>query len=188
MFDATFLEREKTAVHNEFQNYLQNDGWRSRGIVHLNSGSSHPIGKFWVGNLESLKNAKRTDLQEFYKKHYGADHMKIAITGPQSLSELVELATSHFSGIPRRNIEPVVFAVPEPQDLPLQIEATAATQEKTLDFYFRVKQPSVDRMRKEIAFLVALMSKKPHRSVVFDSDRKGIGFRCFSLGYHLSGV
>lgn len=160
LFDETFLEREKIAVHNEFQNYLQNDVWRFRRIIHFNSGASHPISKFWVGNLESLKNAKKTDLQEFYKKHYGADHMKIAITGPQPTSELVKLATAHFSEIPRRNIEPAVYAAPEPKDLPRQIEVMAATQEKTLDIYFAVKQPTVNWMRKEIAFLVSLLSKK----------------------------
>jgi insulysin len=160
LFDESFLEREKTAVHNEFQNYLQNDGWRFRRIMHLNAGASHPISKFWVGNLESLKNAKKADLQEFYNKHYGADHMKIAITGPQSTSELVKLATAHFSEIPRRNIEPAVFLAPEPQDLPRQIEVMAATEEKSLDFYFTVKQPTANWMRKEIRFLVRLLNKK----------------------------
>lgn len=198
LFDESFLEREKTAVHNEFQSYLQNDGWRCRRIKHLNSGSNHPISKFWVGNLESLKNAKKEDIQVFFNKHYGADHMKIAITGPQSTSELVKLVAAHFSEVPRKNIEPAVFFAPEPQDLPRQIEALAATQEKTLDLYFTVKQPTETSMRKEIRFLVDLLSKKHDGSLysilakkelitdVTASDAKYPGFSFVNIRLNLT--
>ncbi len=108
-FDARFVERELNAVNAEHQKNIQNDMRRIHRILKEISNPIHPYHNFGTGNLETLKgdddrNLLRSQLIDFFEKHYSSNVMKLVIVGKETLPELEALARKYFSGIRNKNL------------------------------------------------------------------------------------
>jgi insulysin len=103
-FNAEFVGREVSAVHNEAMRHVQNDFrrvWRVRQELY-EPGSIES--KFSTGNRDTLARATPAAVRAFYERHYSADRMALAIAGRASLDELEKLARSLFAAVPKRAV------------------------------------------------------------------------------------
>lgn len=102
--DADLVERERQAVHAEYTSNLKNDGRRSLAALKQVINPAHPLAKFAVGNEETLADREgdsvREDLWAFYRRHYHAGNMTLAVLGGESLDELEALVRQEFAGVP----------------------------------------------------------------------------------------
>ncbi len=106
LMDARYVEREKNAVHSEYQLKLKDDERRIGAAQKQGFNPRSPWSRFAVGNLETLADRPghpvRQDLLEFYRTHYSAGIMGLAVVGPQSLDELARWVEEKFAAVPDR--------------------------------------------------------------------------------------
>jgi len=142
LFTPEYVERERNAVHSEFESKRLEDGRRNYVADKLLMNPEHAWSMFSVGNLDTLSNDPsdpiRPDLIEFYERYYSANLMTAALIGPQPIAELEQLARKHFSLIADRNVEPYSDAADlyDLSKLPLQLDVKTvkAMQQLTISF------------------------------------------------------
>ena len=66
--DPAYVEREKNAVHSEYQMQYKADGWRARSKA--SNEPDHPFSQFSIGSLETLDGDVYSDLMTFFEEHY----------------------------------------------------------------------------------------------------------------------
>ena len=98
-----YIEREVHAVHNEHQKNLQSDPWRTYRIAALTSKAGHPRQKFATGTKETLKNANRGVVVDFYQRYYSANIMRLATISSLGLDEQEEQVRTLFADLPNHN-------------------------------------------------------------------------------------
>ncbi|XP_013394471.1 nardilysin [Lingula anatina] len=105
------VDREIKAVDSEFDMNLNSDSARKEQLLGSLAQPGHPMGKFMWGNSKSLKTdtaAQGIDiysrLQDFYRKHYSAHVMTLAVQSKDSLDNLEEWVTEIFSKVPNNNL------------------------------------------------------------------------------------
>lgn len=107
LFDAVYVDRERNAVHSEFQANLREDFRRSYDVYRSVVNPEHPDAKFNVGSLTTLADRKndlvRDDLLDFYKQHYSAEKMNLVLLGKESLGELRKFVKDRFALISYRD-------------------------------------------------------------------------------------
>jgi len=145
LFTPEFTEREITAVNNEAQRYLENDGrrlWQVRRELYAPGSSER---KFSTGNRETLAGTTREELLAFYRGHYSADRMALALIGRAPLDQLEAWARTYFSAIPRHDLPPIVreqkFLPPLPALRLAQIEPVKDVRQLGLEFALGPTRP-----------------------------------------------
>jgi len=141
-FDEAYVDREKNAVHAEFQSKLKDDFRRIFSAEKQAMNPEHPYAKFSTGNLDTLSDTAdskvRDDLLAFYKEHYSSDRMTLVLAGDYPLEQLEEWARSHFSAVPKREIAKQINHKPlfvEGQ-LPLDMNIEPVKEIRRLQFTF----------------------------------------------------
>ncbi len=103
-FDDQYVEREKNAVHSEHEKNLKEDGRREYRFLQIMTDPNHPFSKFATGDRETLKDANRDVVMDFYNNHYSSNLMRLVLMSPQDTDSLKALAKKHFSDIPNKKI------------------------------------------------------------------------------------
>lgn len=102
-FDDSCTEREILAVDSENKKNLQSDMWRLYQLEKSTSNKDHWYWRFGTGNKETLWDGPvkegrnmRSELIEWYGKHYSSNLMKLVIVakGKFSLSVMHGIFTS----------------------------------------------------------------------------------------------
>ena len=110
LFTPEYVERERNAVHSEFESKRLDDGRRNYVADKLLMNPEHAWSMFSVGNLDTLSNTDdkpiRPDLFDFYQRYYSANLMTAALIGPQSIEQLEDIARQYFAPIENRNVLP----------------------------------------------------------------------------------
>jgi len=109
LFTEEYTSREVNAVNSEHQKNIMNDNWRQYRIGSQFSKNGHPTQKFGTGNLETLGNIDRNELLDFYKKHYSANRMGLALLSTHSLDQMEDWCREYFSLIKNFNLERNVY-------------------------------------------------------------------------------
>ena len=104
LMDETYVEREKNAVHSEYQMNLRSDSWRGFTVEKLLMHPDYPGARFNIGSNETLKSVTRDQVLDFYTKHYSADQMTIALVDQRPLEELEMLVKAIFEGVANREL------------------------------------------------------------------------------------
>ncbi len=144
LFTEALVERERRAVHSEFSASLKDDGRRIYAAKKAVANPEHAFSQFSVGNLTTLEdtqaNPLRPDLLEFWRNHYSADIMTLAVYGPQSLDQLEAMVRPRFAKIENRNLEPAAHDKPiyPPQMLPARMEVQALKDLRRLTLTFPI--------------------------------------------------
>lgn len=110
LFDGTYLEREKNAVHSEFEKNIKQDNWREDRYVNTLAKKSHPYSKFSTGSLKTLGTVSREDVIQFYRKYYSSNNMKLVIMSAQPMEQLRQLSEKYFSDVPNFNVAKPKYA------------------------------------------------------------------------------
>ncbi|XP_063845990.1 nardilysin-like [Scylla paramamosain] len=103
------MEREREAVHSEFQMALPEDTYRVQQIFGTFALEGHPMGKFTWGNEATLNTgipdeALHTKLHELRLKYYSGHYMTLAVQARLSLDALQELVCNIFSQVPNNKL------------------------------------------------------------------------------------
>lgn len=115
-FDPNYVDKERTAVDNEWTKGRGEDGWILRRVRGETGNPQHPLSQMSVGNLETLTDTPNAtlldEMKAFYQRYYSANIMNLVIAGKPSLAELEALAKKHFSSIENKKIERPQVEVP----------------------------------------------------------------------------
>ncbi len=101
LLDERYLEKEKNAVNSEFDRNIEKDHWRLYRMSTVIAKKEHPYNTFNIGSNKTLKDVKRKDVLEFYKKYYSADNMKLVLVSSKPIDELKKLARTNFNSVPK---------------------------------------------------------------------------------------
>jgi insulysin len=138
LFDARYTEREMNAVASEHQKNLENDLWRQQQLSTLAYASGHPARHFGTGSKATLAGVTRDELLAFYRDHYSANRMTLALTGKASLDQLEAWARQYFAAVPDRGLAPLVYAPdympPTPALRLLRMEPIKDLRQLSLEF------------------------------------------------------
>lgn len=67
LLDKTYVDREKNAVHSEYQMQIKEDGWRGFMVQKVAMNPEHPMSKFNIGTLDTLDGDAYSALITFLK-------------------------------------------------------------------------------------------------------------------------
>jgi secreted Zn-dependent insulinase-like peptidase len=177
LFTEALVERERRAVHSEFSASLKDDGRRIYSARKAVANPDHAFSQFAVGNLSTLEdttdNPLRPDLVEFWKQHYSANIMTLAVYGPQTLDELEAIVRPRFTRIENRNLEPKDHSRPifAPSDLPRRLEVESLKDIRHLSLTFPIPSQRQHYLSKPDRYVASLLGHEGPGSL-FDVLRK----------------
>eukprot|EP00928_Gymnodinium_smaydae_P098736 TRINITY_DN9246_c0_g5_i1.p1 TRINITY_DN9246_c0_g5~~TRINITY_DN9246_c0_g5_i1.p1 ORF type:complete len:1073 (-),score=197.76 TRINITY_DN9246_c0_g5_i1:187-3405(-) len=106
LFTPSATERELNAVDSEHSMRITDDGRRAYATLLMDANPMHPL-HWGSGNAQSLRDGPRARgidpharVVEFYKKHYTAEDMTLAVVGRDSLPELRQIVEDRFADVP----------------------------------------------------------------------------------------
>ncbi|MBX3705247.1 MAG: insulinase family protein [Pseudomonadales bacterium] len=142
--DPAYVEREKNAVHSEYQMQIRNDGWRGNAVLATAISPAHPRARFNIGSLETLGDGVQDALRELFETQYSADQMALVALSSQSLDELEAWVRPMFGAIPDRDIGPAARTAPlfEPGQLPAVLSYQTIKDGDQVSYSFPV--PALD--------------------------------------------
>ncbi|XP_039623210.1 nardilysin [Polypterus senegalus] len=121
------VDREVEAVDSEYQLARPSDSHRKEMLFGSLAKAGHPMGKFYWGNADTLKlqpREKNIDtyscLRDFWKRHYSAHYMTLAVQSKENLDTLELWVREIFSKIPNNGLPKPDFShLLDPFDTPL---------------------------------------------------------------------
>jgi insulysin len=138
LFTPQFTEREMNAVNSENQKNLENDNWREYQLGNTLYRPGHPANHFSTGSRETLGGTTRDELLAFYRAHYSANQMTLAVVGKAGLDQLEQWARTYFSPIKNHNLKPIDYPSdylpPKPALRLARMEPIKDLRQLTLEF------------------------------------------------------
>ena len=142
LFDQDYVDREKNAVHSEYQSKLQDDGRRNYYVMKAAFNPEHPYSRFATGSLDTLSDSDNQNIRDvlltFYDKHYSANIMTLTVLGKEPLETLETWVNERFKHIPNQNAQPLHPQVPlfAANSLPMDIQVKPVKNQKLLRLFF----------------------------------------------------
>ncbi|GGX40608.1 insulinase family protein [Saccharospirillum salsuginis] len=176
LFNPDYVEREINAVHSEFTASLQNDSRRLEDAVREVVRPDHPASRLAIGNRETLQHPNLRDrLIEFYRQHYVADRLSLAVYGPQDIETLKSWVNDRFNGV--RSVEstsPVYDqSLFETTQLPMLMEVEPRRETRQLSFRFPVPGTLDLRQSKPHAYIAHLLGHQSSGSLISALKERG---------------
>lgn len=171
LFSEEYVNREKNAVHSEYQSKLRDDGRRQFDILKQALNPDHPYSKFSTGSLETLSDKEisaREAMLDFYQQHYSANQMSLVILGRESLDELEQIAERFFSAIPNRNIASKVVQQPlfAKDSLPKQLNIKPLKARHELRLQFPMPSTTYLYKEKPASYIASLIGHEGEGSLL----------------------
>ena len=102
--DPTYVDRERNAIQSEYSLKVKDEARRIWEVEKKTCNQAHPCSKFSVGTLETLADHEGDpvyeDLKAFYKEHYSASRMTVAIIGREDTATLAQMVKDKLSAVP----------------------------------------------------------------------------------------
>ncbi|XP_037602322.1 nardilysin-like [Sebastes umbrosus] len=120
------IDREVEAVDSEYQLAKPSDSHRKEMLFGSLAKPGHPMGKFCWGNAQTLKHEPKEKkinvykrLRAFWKKHYSAHYMTLAVQSKEKLDTLEKWVREIFSKVPNNDLSKPDFSdMLDPFDTP----------------------------------------------------------------------
>lgn len=208
LFSESGVERELNAVDSEHSKNLQSDTWRSFQLLRSMARTDHPFSKFSTGNLDTLKTIPETlgiKIRElviqFYESFYSANVMKLVVYGRESLEQLEEYVTAHFSRIVDKQLEVPKFPseVFSNDQLGSILHVVPVRDVRILDISFPISPVDSLYLTKPTRYLAHLIGHESKGSILSALKSKGLAdnlnasvgtslndFACFSISIELT--
>ncbi|MGD8415833.1 MAG: insulinase family protein [Pseudomonadales bacterium] len=144
LLDMDYVQREKNAVHSEYQMQIKDDGWRASAVVKEAMDPDYVGSRFYIGSLETLDAGVGKALKTFFDTQYSADQMVLVALGSESLDDMEAWIRPMFSAIENKHIGPAPVPGPafEPGDLPARLTYQTLTDSYEISYNFPI--PPVD--------------------------------------------
>ncbi len=178
-FTPKYVSRERQVVHSEYTSKFKSDGRRSFYAKKQAMNPDHPYTRFSVGNNETLSdlagNTIRDELIRFYKAHYSANIMALAVVGKEPLPQLRQWVIEKFSDIPntgksRLEVDAPLFA---PGQLPARVNIIPVKDRRGLSLTFPVPPVDQHRRSKPTHFISHLLGHEGKGSLLSLLKEKG---------------
>jgi insulysin len=179
LFDESYVNRERNAVHSEYQAKIKDDFRRGYDVYRQQINPQHPYAKFSVGSLETLANRPndkvRDDLIAFYQAHYSSDQMTLVVLGKESISDLQKIVTDRFVQIPLRNVEQSDVVVPlfESKKLPFEVISKPVKDTRQMSMVFPLPSVKAYYGEKPLSYVGFLLGHEGKGSVLSLLKSKG---------------
>jgi insulysin len=144
LFTQDYVDRERNAVHSEYQSGLQDDGRRAYSVLKQVINPAHSLARFSVGSLDTLQDRESMSLRDAllkqYHDFYSAEHMSVAVIGRESLDELESMVRSHFGQVARRGagVTTDMESLFSNDTLPALLEISPIRDQRSLTFTFPI--------------------------------------------------
>jgi len=103
LLSVSATQREMNAVDAEHSKNLLSDAWRTNRLLQELSNTSHPYHKFGTGCSKTLDVMPHKEMRErllqFWKKHYHAGNLRLAVTSSHTVDVLEEWVDKYFSTV-----------------------------------------------------------------------------------------
>lgn len=121
-----YKEREVVQEERRFQE--SSPRGRAFSTFWLSAFLAHPYGNGLIGHISDLKAISRQDAEEFFRRHYVAKNMAIAVVGDVNFDEVKRLAEKYFSGVSDAPEPPPVRTVEPPHTAEIRVEVVEQAQ------------------------------------------------------------
>ena len=205
LLSEEFVNKERKNIDAEFKLKLKDDIRRLYDVHKETINQAHPFAKFSVGSSETLADKDgynlREELCDFFQKNYQANFMTLVLEGPQPLTELENLAKSHFSKIKSKGVAKAKISqplyLPKHQQKWISVQPVKNDQQLIISF----AMPSIDKYYRQkpesiLAYLIGhegpgsilslLKSKQWALALTAGSGINGSNFKDFNISISLS--
>ena len=175
LLDPAYVDREKNAVHSEYQMQIKDDGWRVFSATKEAMNPEHPGSRFNIGNLETLGEGVNEALIEFFERNYSADQMILVALGNQPLDEMEAWVKPMFSGIENRNLGPAPITVEafSADNVPKVLRVKTLKNENRISFNFPIPAVETHYRKKPAQYITNLLGHEGAGSLHQNLTRKG---------------
>ena len=138
-----YVDREKNAVHSEYQMQKKEDNWRQFMVSKLAMNPSYGGSRFSIGSLETLSGEVKEELVKFQNEQYSANQMGAVVLSNESIDQMRRWINPLFSQIPNREIGDVSLekTMLLTEELPITLSSTPIKDKYRVEYTFPV--PSV---------------------------------------------
>tara|TARA_R110000737_G_scaffold36970_2_gene56767 strand:- start:5031 stop:7838 length:2808 start_codon:yes stop_codon:yes gene_type:complete len=205
LLSEEFVNKERKNIDAEFKLKLKDDIRRLYDVHKETINQDHPFAKFSVGSSETLADKAGYNLREevcdFFQENYQAHFMTLVLEGPQTVTELANLADLHFSKVKSNGITKVKISQPlyhaKHQQKWIHVQPVKNDQQLIISF----AMPSIDKFYRQkpesiIAYLIGhegsgsilslLKSKQWALALTAGSGINGSNFKDFNISISLS--
>jgi len=106
-----YVDKELNAVNSEHLKNLNSDIWRESQLLRSLAKPESVFNRFGTGNLSTLKKPDIYDqLQEYHRRYYSSNIMKLVVYGNEDLDHLEKEVESIFTPITNKNVKPFDYA------------------------------------------------------------------------------
>ena len=174
--DPSYVQREKNAVHSEYQLQMKDDGWRAFAANKMALDPAHPAARFNIGSLETLGEGVNEALRDFFQQQYSANQMALVAISDQGLDEMQAWLAPLFGAIPNRSLDAAPIAVPPFPDggLPATLRIRPEKEIRSISYRFPVPSTQRHYRTKPQAYLNNLLGHEGEGSL--HSALKGKGW------------
>ncbi len=175
LFEADYVDREKNAVHSEYQLQLKDDGWRGAAVVSQVMNPAHPESRFNIGSLETLDDGVREALIDFFENNYSADQMVLVALSNEPLDSMAGWVAPMFGAIENRNLGPAPIAEPLFRDADLPAVVRYRTVKDGYKAVYNFPVPGVERhyRQKPAEYVANLLGHEGQGSLYQRLQREG---------------
>lgn len=175
LLSKEYVEREKNAVHSEYQMQIKDDGWRGYMVSKQALNPEHPGHRFTIGSLDTLSGNVKAELDVWFDNNYSADQMGLVVLGKDSLDELQALVEPLFNQIPNTNIGPSYPSVPPftPEQLPAQLNSKSLKNANRLSISFPIPSTLAAYRNKPEQYISNLLGHEGTGSLHSDLTERG---------------
>ncbi|MGV6807635.1 MAG: insulinase family protein [bacterium] len=172
LFNAEYVDREKQAVHSEYQARIKHEGRRQLDALQQAFNPLHPASSFSVGSLDTLKDAPdqslRDQLLTFYERHYTASNMTLVVVAPENLDTLETEVRQRFSEIPDRPVTQIPYpeSILQADQLPQMIEIRPEERTRSVDLFFDIPDDESAYHQKPVAYVANLLGYEGEGSLL----------------------
>ena len=156
LLQEDYVEREKNAVHSEYQLQIKEDGWRGHVVAKQTMNSAHPLSRFNIGSLDTLSGDVHDALIRFFENNYSADLMGLVVLHQEPLDTMQPWIVDLFGRIENRQVDDIKSQEPVflEEQLPVTLRHDNLKDQRELTFTFPIS-PTVDLYRKKPAGYIA---------------------------------
>lgn len=175
LFAEDYVEREKNAVHSEYQLQLKADNWRAAAVMRAVVNPEHPLSRFNIGALDTLGPGVRDALLTFFREHYSADQMVLVALSNESLDDLAGWVAPMFGAIENRGIGPAPVEAPLFRDGQLPALVAYQTIKRGYRVTYNFPVPGIDAhyRQKPADYLANLLGHEGRGSLYQHLKREG---------------
>lgn len=178
LFNAIYVDKERNAVHSEYKLHLKDDRWRIHSAKQVAFNPEHPASRNYIGSLDTLSDEQgsvRTDLIDFYTRHYQASRMVLVLSAPHPLPRQQSWVHRHFGNIPGGTTNPNHVLAPmfKPDQLPALLDIRPQAELRRLDLSFPLPPTHLHYRTKPAQYIASLLGHEGEGSLYAYLKEKG---------------